>query len=384
MSLLKKITYGFIFAILFYILFRLVKKRTEILKSMKGENVHITEGLSTISNISNVHVKKIMTSNSISEITENLSEKKYYNDDSPLNMFHIKASYNSAYSGKDISTDMVLYVLHRGYRFLDFEVYYDIVSDKNANMNSMKKAVVSFTDGSTTSKNNLELKDILEIVNLNAFSNVSNNNDPLFIQIRPIYNIPTSKDSNDDKNKKIGENTQLNAQIEQALSVFSSYKYNDKVDGLTPIKNLLKKIIIVMDNVSNTHTNFKTQNLISKINMNPEDMTLCNAESKSDDCNKNNNKLIQVRPNDSKNKILLQNPHSLKIISATSCNICPMMSWLSNYIGGYSSAGLSQLGDYETMFLNAGGSAFILLSEAKTYATFNDPTKMNDNKLHFY
>jgi len=280
---------------------------------------------------------------------------------------------------------MVLYLLHRGYRFLDFEIYYDYPSEKMANPNNtpIKKAVVAFADGSTTSKNNLELKDILEIIHLNAFSNASNNNDPLFIQIRPMYNIPTSKDTADEKNKKIGENTQLNTQIEQALSIFTSYKYNDAVDGLTPIKKLFKKVIIIMDNVSNPYTNLKTSNLISMINMNPDNMTLCNAASSLDNCNKNNNTLIQVTPNDSNNKLLSQNPHSLKIISATSCNFCPMMAWFSTYIGGYSSAGLSQLGDYETLFLNTGGSAFVLLSEAKTYSTYNDPSKMNDNKLKF-
>lgn len=381
MSLLKKLIFAFIFVILFYILFRLIKKRTDILQSMK-ETKFMKEGLSTISNISNDSVKKIMKSNSVSEITESLSTKTYYKDDSTLNMFHVKSSYNSAYNGKDISTDMVLYVLHRGYRFLDFEVYYDVVSGKNEN--AIKRAVVSFTNGSTTSKNNLELKDILEIINLNAFSNVSNNNDPLFIQIRPMYNIPTSKDTNEEKNKKISENNQLNTQIEQALTIFDSYKYNDKVDGLTPIKRLLKKVIIIMDNVSNSYTNLKTANLIRLINMNLEDMTLCFAESKLENCNKNKkDTLIIIKPTDSNNKILLQNPHSLKIISMTSCNFCPMMAWLSNYIGGYSSGGFSPLGDYETLFLNAGGSAFILLSEAKTYSTYNDPTKINDNKLQF-
>lgn len=390
MSLLQKIMFSFIFVMLFYILFRLVKKRTDILQAI-NENHIIKEALSTMSNISNKSVKKIMASNYVEELTDNLSAKKYYKDNSPLNMFHVKSSYHSAYNGKDISTDMVLYVLHRGYRFLDFEIYHDYVSGVNPNTNAVimsnpnKKAVVSFTDGSTTSKNNLELKDILEIIHLNAFSNVPNNNDPLFIQIRPMYNMPVAKDTSDEKNKKIGENTQLNTQIEQALGIFSSYKYDDKVDGLTPIKNVLKKIIIIMDNVSNPYTNLKTGNLISLINMNPEDMILCNAAVALDQCNKdtNNDKLVQVKPNDSNNKILTQNPHSLHAISVTSCHFCPMMAWFSSYIGGYSSAGLSQLGDYETLFLNSGGSAFILLSEAKTYSTHNDSTVINDNKLKF-
>jgi hypothetical protein len=51
-----------------------------------------------------------------------------------------------------------------------------------------------------------------------------------------------------------------------------------------------------------------------------------------------------------------------------------MMAWMSSYIGGLSSVGLSQLGEYETMFLKTGGSAFVLLSEAKSYSTLNNPS----------
>ena len=380
MSFIKKIIIFVIFAILVYILFRLIKKRTEILHVMKND-IPITEGLSCISEIKDPSVKKLMDSNTVGQIIDNLSSKGYYNTDDTIDKYHIKASYNSAYNGKEISKDMLLYILSRGYRYLDFEVYYDIVSSASG---QLKTAVVSYVDGSTVANVTMTLTDILDIINLNAFSNVENKNDPLFIQIRPIYSMPSANDSEDVKNKKIGENTQLNTQIQNAFSSIStSYKYNGEVTSSTKISSLLSKIVIIMDKTSNVYSNNKTVNLINMINIDPVNMTLCNAESKLEDCNKNNNKLIQVTPTDSNEKKLTQNPESLDVISKTSCNICPMMAWMSSYTGGFKYAGLSQLGEYETMFLNAGGSAFILLSQTKDYCTANNPTKLNSNTLSY-
>jgi len=374
MSLLKKIVLFIIFAILFYVLFRLIKKRTEILDVMKKD----IEGLSCISDITNKKVKKILDSNSIGQITDNLSTKGYYKGTDPISKYHIKASYNSAFDGKDITKDMLLYVLYRGYRFLDFEIYYDLVSGEKS---EIKTAVVSYKDNSITANVNMPLKDLLDIINLHAFSNVNNKDDPLFIQLRPIYNMPVSGDSDADKSKKIGENTQLNTQIQSALSsISSSYKFSGPITATTSISSLLKKTVIIMDNINNEYTNQKTSALIGMINMNPSTMTLCNAESKLEECNKNNNTLIQVTPTDSSNQSLTQNPDSLNIISKTSCNICPMMAWMSSYIGGLSAVGLSQLGEYETMFLKTGGSAFVLLSEAKSYSTLNNTSKVNGSQ----
>lgn len=381
MSFIKKIILFIIFIILFYILFRLIQKRTEILDVLRDDRP-VVEGLSCISDITNAKVKKILDSNSIGQIVDNLSSKGYYKGSDTINNYHIKASYNSAFDGKDITKDMLLYVLYRGYRFLDFEVYYDMVSGEKS---EIKKAVVSYKDSYTTANVNVPLKDLLDIINLHAFSNVNNKDDPLFIQLRPIYNIPTSSDLDEDRSKKIGENTQFNTQIESALStISSSYKYSGSLIPTTQMKNLLKKTVIVMDKESNSLLNNKTVELKTMINMTPSDMTLCNAESKLEECKNsaNSQKLIQVNPTDSSNQPLTQNPDALNIISKTSCNICPMMAWMSSYIGGFSSAGLSQLGDYETMFLKAGGSAFVLLSEAKSYSTLNNPSKVNGSQYY--
>jgi hypothetical protein len=102
--------------------------------------------------------------------------------------------------------------------------------------------------------------------------------------------------------------------------------------------------------------------------------------TKLEECKKTNNTLVQVIPKDSGDQTLTQNPDALNIISKTSCNICPMMAWTSSYIGGFSSAGLSQLGEYETMFLKTGGSAFVLLSEAKSYSSLNNPSNVHGSQ----
>ena len=239
MSLFKKLILFMIFVILFYILFRLIRKRTEILHVMK-EDRPVVEGLSCISDITNQKVKKILDSNSIGQITDNLSAKGYYKSTDPISKYHIKASYNSAFDGKDITKDMLLYVLYRGYRFLDFEIYYDLVSGEKS---EIKRAVVSYKDNSITANVNMPLQDLLDIINIHAFSNVNNKDDPLFIQLRPIYNILASSDSDADKYRKIGENTQLNTQIESALrTISSSYKYPSPFTSTTQIRNLLKTV----------------------------------------------------------------------------------------------------------------------------------------------
>lgn len=353
MYFIHKIIMIVIFAILFYILFRLVKKRTEILRGMEQPSVAI-EGLTCISEITDATVKKIMDANKIVPIQDNLSSKKYYKDDTSrtLDKYHIKASYHSAFDGTKISKDMLLYVLHCGYRFLDFEVYYDYDSgDKRSLNNKSKTAVVSYNDGSTISSVTVALKDILETINIHAFSNVNNKDDPLFIQIRPVYG------------KEKGENDLLDSRINTAITIIDNAIKD--VTRTTTMSSLLKKTVVIINNFSSP----------------PNYMKQCNAESELEKCTLDKSKnqvIIQVTPTDSKNKILSSNPQSLDIISKTNCHICPMMAWKPSYTPGLSSFGaLSQLGDYETMFLKTAGSAFVLLTEAKAYSDTNNPLNVH-------
>ena len=76
-------------------------------------------------------VKNIDKNNQTSSNITDIREKMY---DIPLNQVCIKASYNSAYDGKDINIEMLEYVINRGCRFLDFELYYN-ENDSNVYVN---------------------------------------------------------------------------------------------------------------------------------------------------------------------------------------------------------------------------------------------------------
>ncbi len=147
---------------------------------------------------------------------------------------------------------------------------------------------------------------------------------------------------------------------------------------------LKQKAIIVMKKTTSTNSLYTVNaDLNALINIEPDNMKICHAEGDLTTCTSTSTQnIILVTPTDTNGQVLIQNPQALTVISKTGCHICPMMAWMSSYIGGFSSAGLSQLGEYENIFLNAGGSSFILLSEAKSYASMNDPSKLNDTTLY--
>lgn len=101
------------------------------------------------------------------------------------NQYFIKASWNTAYSGNfkmDIS--MVVQVLNRGCRFIDFEIY--SVTDSSSNLQNQPVVGFSSDAGSnyqTSSINTLPLYDVL----LNAITTSNSlivKKDPLYIQLR--------------------------------------------------------------------------------------------------------------------------------------------------------------------------------------------------------
>jgi hypothetical protein len=142
-----------------------------------------------------------------------------------LKDYAVKTSYNTAYTGSSMSMSAISYVLTRGYRFLDYEVY--MVDDM---------PVVAYGEDKTsnliTSSNTLPLGQVLYNTISSAFSAPSPNlNDPLFIQLR-IY----SKD------------TAIYEMV--AKSIYKNLKnrlYVGKVNGDTLISDIMGKIIIVID-----------------------------------------------------------------------------------------------------------------------------------------
>ena len=174
------------------------------------------------------------------------------NTNLPLREYFMKASYNTALTGNYINTDMVKYVLSRGCRFLDFEVY--SITDI---------PYVSYsTDTTFTTKteNTVLLSDVLTTISQSGFMAPSPNpQDPLFIQFR----IKTV-------------NSDLYSQIAMSLSKnLGSRLYSGQVNGSTLLSELLGKIIIIIDKSTSPdyykHSNCKssdqTYNLKNYVNM---------------------------------------------------------------------------------------------------------------------
>lgn len=152
----------------------------------------------------------------------NLSSDTY-----SLKEYFIKSSYNSAYSGTTVSTEQVKDILKRGCRFLDFEVFYI----------DGKAQVAYSTDPyriTIDSDNKILLSDVFDTLITDGFANAPNSGDPLFIQLR-IKSKPTID---------VGIFPLIVASIQSKLG---NRLYSGKVSGETQIRDLMNKVILVVD-----------------------------------------------------------------------------------------------------------------------------------------
>ena len=222
MEIYKKIIILILIILFIYLGYRLLKKI-----SCCSENRITREGLENL-NSTNEEVE-LNSLKSNDDVTINSIHKNDIN--LPLSQYVIKGSYNTAVTGNHITTDMVKYVLSRGCRFLDFEVF--LIDGKPK---------VAYTSDSTyktiQSKNSVLLDEVLSVIGSNAFSNISPNRlDPLFIHLR----IKSSKTTDNDIYKNVAK----------SLSIIKSSIYNKEINPNTKLKDIMGKIIIIMDNTIN-------------------------------------------------------------------------------------------------------------------------------------
>jgi hypothetical protein len=142
-----------------------------------------------------------------------------------LKQYCIKASYNSALTGRYVNLDMIKYVLSRGCRFLDFEVYsFDGIPYVAYSVDN--------TFSSIKTLNKIPLQDVLNTSVMYGFMAPSPNpNDPLFIHLRV-------KTNNNDLYEKI------------AMIVNSTLKpklYDGHVTSRTYLSDLMNKIVLIVD-----------------------------------------------------------------------------------------------------------------------------------------
>lgn len=375
MNILQKILLVLIFCMFLYILFRLLKKRFEIMNE--------TEGFSAYSN------KKVIAIEQANKIPLGLTRVSPKNQKNTLDSFVIKSSFDSAYDGETVSTDMVVYVLSRGYRFLDFEVYYAAPTPKEGeteNPSNAPKAVVGCsTRGAhpSTSNNAILFSEVLDTIVRNGFKNpVPNLEDPLFIQIRPMYQLFSVNDTDETKLTKRAKNNALNREIEQALDMLKPVSYTGgPITPKTPLSKIMGKVVIIMDKGSNG-MNQKTGELSSKIHIDPYTKGMQIIDHGKLPATPSSEPIItEVVPFDSKHTLLTYNPDILKTVQdRVPFHMLPVMAWLSSYTNGTASLGVSSLGAYEMTFNDAGGSAFLLMPELTSYAASNGPT-LNTEKI---
>jgi len=219
------ILYLFISIIFIYILYRIIHQRylipiidvvepISIMKNKESELANIIDK-SSDSYINNIQ--------SISKSSASMALREYC----------VKSSFNSASTGNFVSIAMVLHVLSRGCRFLDFEIFYISKGDAY-------EAVVGFTTDPkyniAESKNTIPLNDVLAAIAINAFTDtVPNGKDPLFINFRI-------------KSNEVGA---YNAVAKSIHSNIKSTIYKGKVTRDTTLDSLLKKTIIMVDKTIN-------------------------------------------------------------------------------------------------------------------------------------
>lgn len=166
----------------------------------------------------------------------------------PLSQYAIKGSYNSANSGTYVSTKAIEYVIKRGCRFLDFEIYID--ENGGSIPTSPSVAIVAYSSTSITnitntktvkldSINTIMLDDVLTTCISKAFSAsiAPNYADPLFIQLR----LKTGKSSLQPIVNSI------KYALMQKIYIDPINKKAINVNSETELTNIMGKIILVVD-----------------------------------------------------------------------------------------------------------------------------------------
>ena len=176
MDFFRKLVIIIILSLTTYVLYRLLEKRNQIQRST-AEGFFSTSSSTELSNLKALYTGMKI---GVKSVPSNSVSTQY-----PIKEYIVKSAYNCARSGSYISTNCIEWVLSRGCRFLDFEVY------------SIEGApYVAYTTDATytviTSYSEILLADALRCVVNNGFAGVAPNpQDPLFIQLRVKTNDDT-------------------------------------------------------------------------------------------------------------------------------------------------------------------------------------------------
>lgn len=227
MTLIKKFLLIIILIITFFVLYRLYLQRIVLLEegfregytdSIDSQNEYeaLTNAIPLPPSIANFNCPPSMTIKDLA----------------------IKASYNTAYTGGSyMNTNMIKFVMSRGCRFLDFEIY------NYTDINGQILPVVAKSSQPDTidTLNNIPLTDALTAIDETAFSidtgdlSVPNPADPLFIHLR-IQNV---------------DNNGFYSSINNILgAAFGDKMYNRSISKSTLMSEIMGKYVVLIDKTS--------------------------------------------------------------------------------------------------------------------------------------
>jgi len=277
--------------------------------------------------------------------------------------YAIKASYQTAWDGQDVSQDMIQYVLKRGCRWLQFDVFWDYPSNSVSKESNSYTGVVSYTTDpqfllSGVSK--LAISDVFNAISQNAFTTSPNSGDPLFIQITPKYIDPPEGPGN------VSYRSNLYQAIAHSIisQFITSRIYFGSLGPKTSIQSLMGKVVFIIDNTvsplyaTKTYCNtpfpdkrqdpdnmsncYELMSYMNAVNNDRVNMTTYSYGQLQDmsnnalqviidnvnNYNVNTKKINQALPLDKENKIRLANTDSRGMYNNYSINIVPMMYWI--------------------------------------------------------
>jgi hypothetical protein len=168
--------------------------------------------------------------------------------DLPLREFIVKSSYNSAISGDYASKEMIRFILERGCRLLDFEIYTD---SNKIDYVSLSREQDYVMDTLNEDADRLSFADAMGTVNAYSFVNPSPSpDDPLFLSLRLKNNL--KKDEKRAAYKRIADILKVS---------FPNRLYQDvagkalEVNGSTPLREIMGKVVVIFD-TENKFSNF--------------------------------------------------------------------------------------------------------------------------------
>ena len=242
MSLIKKLIILIIFIIFSFILFRLTTERRKLKTEFGIEGFR--EGALFSSPTADSELASLKNTDIPASTVDTINRTL------PLKQYCIKGSYNSAITGNYVNIEMIKYLLYRGCRFLDFEIFsFD-----------GEPYVAMSTDSTYSSVNTINkdsLQNIFSTIATYAFTAPSPiNTDPLFINLR----IKTKQTELYNKIGKI------------IVDNLGNYMYKDlsgnalPVNGDTILSTIRDKIIIVLDKTYAPTYSYKS-NLGNNVNI---------------------------------------------------------------------------------------------------------------------